>query len=115
MAEREKDLVFEKLNRSAAIGIDSSHVADIVPVGFQPVNRCDLLSKKAILVAGVKTDPVAGGDGPVIADLVGPAIAFVSGPTVQAVTAPTIVGVPGGVRCLKNNVVQRPVVADNEG
>ena len=62
-------------------------------------------------------DGVASGKGAVIAYLIGPAGATgrVSGTAVQVVTAPAIICVPGGVACLKNDIMGGAVVPHDKG
>ena len=117
MAHREKDLAIEQLGPlRTPVGVDAGHVAHVVAVCLQPVNGGYFLPENEVLGAGVSADAVARGDRPVIAHLVGSPIAARGGAAaVQAVPAPTIVGVPGRVRRLEDNIMERLIVADNEG
>ena len=120
MADRQENLVTSNelgtfAGRIQAFGIDAGDVAHVIAVGLQPMNGRYLHSKKEILRARKGADPVAGSDRAVVTYLVGTAIGRAGAPAIKTISAPAIIGVPGGVRRLKDDVMRVPSSRHDEG
>ncbi|CAM3205194.1 hypothetical protein ARUL111621_08960 [Arthrobacter ulcerisalmonis] len=92
---------------AAAVRVQAADVADVVAVLLHEPDH-------GIFVAEVEIAALrraAGDHWPVVADLVG---AAVRGALVEVRAAVRVVGLPGGIRCLENDVGMAAVVADHE-
>ena len=104
VAHRHEGLVLQEL-AAAAGGVDTGEVADVVAVALEPAEHRVLGVEEPVL------DRSAPGDeGAVVAHLVG-----VPGTRVEAVAAVAVVRLPGGVRCLEQEIGVAVVVAHDEG